>query len=48
MFQELSAPTLFKPKELLKKCGDIYLVNAYWNWQWSRALDTSPLEGKLD
>lgn len=46
--QRRSSPTLFKAKELLKECGDIYLVNAYWNWQWSRALDTSPLEGKLD
>ena len=46
--QRRSSPTLFKAKELLKECGDIYLVKAYWNWQWSRVLDKGPLAGKLD
>lgn len=32
----------------LAECGDVYLVKAYWNWDWARPLDSSPLAGKLD
>jgi len=46
--QRRSSPTIHKAKELLKECGDVYLVKAYWNWQWAQPLDKKPLDGKLD
>jgi predicted dehydrogenase len=46
--QRRSAPAVHEAKELIKDCGEIYLVQAYWNWEWSRPLDASPIEGELD
>jgi predicted dehydrogenase len=46
--QRRSSPSVHAAKELVKDCGEIYLVEAYWNWDWARPLSDAPLEGKLD
>ena len=48
--QRRSAPAVIKAKELLDSgiLGRITLVKPMWNWNISKALDNSPLPGKLD
>ncbi len=46
--QRRSSPTVHEAKELLKECGKVYQVKAYWNWQWAGPLDGSPIEGDVD
>jgi len=48
--QRRSAPAVIKAKELLDTgiLGRITLVKPMWNWNVSKALDNSPLPGKLD
>ncbi len=46
--QRRSSPIVHEAKKLLKECGDIYLVKAYWHWSASNPLDNSPLAGKID
>ena len=46
--QRRSAPGLIEAKELLKECGTIYQVKAYWNWRFSKPLKTKGLDGKVD
>lgn len=48
--QRRSAPSVIKAKEILDSgvLGKITLVKPMWNWNVSKALDNSPLPGKLD
>ena len=48
--QRRSAPAVIKAKEVLDSgiLGRITMVKPMWNWNVSRALDNSPLPGKLD
>jgi len=48
--QRRSAPSVIKAKELIDSgmLGRITLVKPMWNWNVSKALDNSPLPGKLD
>jgi predicted dehydrogenase len=48
--QRRSAPSVIKAKELLDTgiLGRITLVKPMWNWNVSKALNNSPLPGKLD
>ena len=46
--QRRSTPSVIAAKELLPKCGEVYLVKAYWNWDWSKPLDNSPLGEEID
>jgi predicted dehydrogenase len=46
--QRRSSPAVLEAKELLKECGKVYHVCAYWNWRWSRPLSNAPLGGELD
>jgi len=46
--QRRSSPAVHEAKEMVKKCGKIYQVSAYWNWKWSRPLSNAPLGGELD
>jgi predicted dehydrogenase len=48
--QRRSAPAVIKAKEVLDTgiLGRITMVKPMWNWNVSRALDNSPLPGKLD
>ncbi len=46
--QRRSSPTVHEARELIKECGDIYLVKAYWNWDWAKPLDNSPIRGDVD
>ncbi len=46
--QRRSSPPILAAKEMIPECGDIYLVKAYWNWDWAKPLDNRPIEGELD
>lgn len=46
--QRRSASLLHEARELIKECGDIHVVKAYWNWIWARPLSNAPIEGELD
>jgi predicted dehydrogenase len=48
--QRRSAPSVIKAKEILDSgiLGKITLVKPMWNWNISKALDNTPLPGKLD
>jgi predicted dehydrogenase len=46
--QRRSTPSVIASRELLKDCGEIYMVKAYWNWDWSKPLDNSPLNEEVD
>ena len=48
--QRRSAPSVIKAKEIVDTgiLGRITLAKPMWNWNVSRALDNSPLPGKLD
>jgi predicted dehydrogenase len=48
--QRRSAPSVIKAKEIVDSgiLGKITLVKPMWNWNVSKALDNSPLPGKLD
>lgn len=48
--QRRSAPSVIKAKEILDSgiLGKITLVKPMWNWNVSKALNNSPLPGKLD
>jgi predicted dehydrogenase len=46
--QRRSTPSVIASKELLKECGEIFLVKAYWNWDYSKPLDNSPLGEEVD
>lgn len=48
--QRRSAPAVIKAKEILDTgiLGKITMVKPMWNWNISKALDNSPLPGKLD
>ena len=48
--QRRSAPAVIKAKEILDTgiLGKITMVKPMWNWNVSKALDNSPLPGKLD
>jgi predicted dehydrogenase len=46
--QRRSSPPVLEAKELLKECGDVFLVKAYWNWDWCKPLDNSPINEEID
>ena len=46
--QRRSTPSVIQAKELLKELGEVYLVKAYWNWDYARPLDNSPIGEELD
>jgi predicted dehydrogenase len=48
--QRRSAPAVIKAKEMVDSgdSGQITMAKPMWNWNVSRALDNSPLPGKLD
>ena len=48
--QRRSAPAVIKAKEVVDSgiLGKITMVKPMWNWNVSKALDNSPLPGKLD
>jgi predicted dehydrogenase len=46
--QRRSSPSVLAAKELLKECGDVFMVKAYWNWDWSKPLDNSALPAEVD
>lgn len=46
--QRRSSPPVLEAKELVKECGELFLVKAYWNWEWSKPLDNSPLADPVD
>ena len=44
--QRRSSPGVLEARELLKECGKIYMVKAYWDW--AKPLDNSPLDAEVD
>jgi predicted dehydrogenase len=46
--QRRSTPSVIAARELLPECGEVFLVKAYWNWDFSGPLDASPLPGEID
>jgi predicted dehydrogenase len=46
--QRRSTPSVIAAKDLIKECGEIYLVKAYWHWDWSKPLNNSPITEELD
>jgi predicted dehydrogenase len=46
--QRRSTPSVIAARELIPECGEIYLVKAYWNWDWSKPLNNSPINEEID
>jgi predicted dehydrogenase len=46
--QRRSTPSVIAAKDLVKECGEIYLVKAYWHWDWSKPLNNAPIAEELD
>ena len=46
--QRRSTPSVIAARDLLKECGEIFMAKAYWNWDWSKPLDQSPLNEEVD
>ena len=46
--QRRSTSSVIAARDLLQECGEIYLVKAYWNWDWSKPLNNSPITEELD
>ncbi len=46
--QRRSAPAVLEARGLLKECGEVFRVEAYWNWSVFRTLNNEPIAGKLD
>lgn len=46
--QRRSTPSVIQARDLLKECGEVFLVKAYWNWDFSTPLSTKPLEFDVD
>lgn len=46
--QRRSTPSVIQARELLKECGEVFLVRAYWNWNYSAPLNNSPLGEEVD
>jgi predicted dehydrogenase len=46
--QRRSTPSVIAARDLLAECGEVFLVKAYWNWDFSKPLDQGPLDSKLD
>lgn len=46
--QRRSTPSVIESRDLLAECGEVYLVKAYWNWDFSKPLDNSRLPDEVD
>jgi predicted dehydrogenase len=46
--QRRSSPAVHAAKELIAECGEIFMVKAYWHWNWSKPLDNSPITEEID
>jgi len=46
--QRRSTPSVIGAKELLAECGEVFLVRAYWNWDYSKPLNNAPLDEEVD
>jgi len=46
--QRRSTPSVIAAKELVAECGEVFLVKAYWNWDFSKPLNNAPLEDEVD
>ncbi len=46
--QRRSTPSVIAAKELLAECGEVFLVRAYWNWDYSKPLNNAPLDDEVD
>ncbi len=48
--QRRSSPAVHEAKKVVDegKLGNVYMVKAKWNWNWSEPLNYPPLEGELD
>lgn len=46
--QRRSTPSVIEARKLLGECGEIFLVKAYWNWDYSKPLNNAPLDDEVD
>ena len=46
--QRRSTPSVIEAKQMIPECGEIYLVKAYWNWDYSKPLNNAPLDDEVD
>lgn len=48
--QRRSTPSVIEAKKVIDegKLGNVYMVKAQWNWNYSKPMNYSPLEGDLD
>ncbi len=46
--QRRSTPSVIQARDLIKECGEIYLVKAYWNWDYAQPLNNAPIPEELD